>query len=100
MALILLDQDTVRAHAQPLMNGHAPKDGYIACIRPEGVTLAAGGSGARVARVQFLGNLSRVHLEWPGGSLIAEQPGRTALRPGDAIGVDFTASRCAWVAPQ
>jgi iron(III) transport system ATP-binding protein len=96
----LLEEETVAKHAMPLMNGHRAQSGFIACIRPEDVKLVAGGAGARVSRVQFLGNLSRLHLDWPGGSLIAEQAGRTALRPGDEIGVDFAASRCAWVAPQ
>jgi iron(III) transport system ATP-binding protein len=96
----LLDQEAVRSFAPPLLNGHAPADGYIACIRPEDITLIPGGSDARVARVQFLGNLSRLHLDWPGGPLIAEQPGRSLLKPGAEVGIDFAASRCAWVAPQ
>jgi iron(III) transport system ATP-binding protein len=96
----LLDQELVQAHARPLMNGHAPESGLLACIRPEDVRLVPAGKGARVARVQFLGNLSRLHLDWPGGRLIAEQPGRTGHVPGEEIGVDFAASRCAWVRPQ
>jgi iron(III) transport system ATP-binding protein len=96
----LLDQDTVRRHAPPLMNGLPSGTGFIACIRPEDVALRPGQPGATVSKVQFLGNVSRLHLEWPGGTLIAEQPGRSPLQPGDTIGVDFAASRCAWVAPQ
>lgn len=96
----LLEQETVRQYAPPLMNGHAPEAGFIACIRPEEVALIEHGAGATVAKVQFLGNVSRLHLDWPGGRLIAERPGRSALRPGDTVGVDFAASRCAWLAPQ
>jgi iron(III) transport system ATP-binding protein len=96
----LLEEETVRRHAAPLMNGHAPGTGFIACIRPEDVTLVPGGKDAKVAKVQFLGNVSRLYLDWPGGTLIAERPGRSAFTPGEEIGVDFAASRHAWVAPQ
>jgi len=39
--------------------------------------------------------VSRLHLDWPGGRLIAEQPGRTPLAPGDALAVEL--ERCIWV---
>jgi iron(III) transport system ATP-binding protein len=96
----LLDQETVRNFASQLTNGHAPDEGYVACIRPEDLTLTPGGTDAQVVKVDFLGNVSRLHLDWPGGALIAECPGRTGFHPGDRIGVDFAASRCAWVAPR
>ena len=96
----LMDQEVVRQFAEPPMNGHPPGAGFIVCIRPEDLRLVPGGVGARVTKIQFLGNISRLHLDWPGGSLIAEQPGRTSLRRGDEIGVDFASSRCAWVTPQ
>lgn len=96
----LLNQNTVRQFANVLMNGAQPPDGYIACLRPEDVRLQIGGSGARIVHVQFLGNISRLHLDWPGGCLIVEQPGRSALGAGAEIGIDFAASNCAWIAPQ
>jgi iron(III) transport system ATP-binding protein len=96
----LIDQDTARQFAEPLMNARAPANGFIACIRPEDMCLVLGGTGARVAKIQFLGNISRLHLDWPGGSLIIEQPGRPSLHLGDEVGLDFASSRCAWVAPQ
>lgn len=96
----LMDQEAVRCHAPALMNGRPPMDGHIACIRPEDVRLIEGGGGAKVGQVLFLGNITRLHLDWPGGELIAEVPGRSTLTPGREIGIDFAASRCAWVAPQ
>jgi iron(III) transport system ATP-binding protein len=77
-----------------------PDSGQLACIRPEDVVLVPGGTGARVSRVQFLGNVSRIHLEWPGGTLIAEQTGRTEIEEGTEMAIDFGASRCTWVANQ
>ena len=69
--------------------------GDVACIRPEDVTIIAGGSGGRVHQIEFLGSVSRLHLDWRGGRLIAEQPGRTPLAPGANVGVELT--RCIWV---
>ena len=77
-----------------------PDNGQLACIRPEDVVLVPGGTGARVSRVQFLGNVSRIHLEWSGGTLIAEQTGRAEIEEGTEMAIDFGASRCTWVAGQ
>ena len=89
----LLAPETVRGLAPALLDAVAP--GHVACIRPEDVTVISGGSGARVRQIEFLGNVSRLHLDWPGGRLIAEQPGRTPLAPGDAVAVEL--KRCIWV---
>jgi iron(III) transport system ATP-binding protein len=89
----LLAPETLRRLAPTLSDGAAP--GHVACIRPEDVTITPGGSGARVHQVEFLGSVSRLHLDWPGGRLIAEQPGRTSFAPGDAVAVEL--QRCIWV---
>jgi iron(III) transport system ATP-binding protein len=89
----LIAPDTVRRLAPALLDGASP--GQVACIRPEDVAVIPGGDGARVHQVEFLGNVSRLHLDWPGGRLIAEQPGRTPLAPGAAVGLDL--KRCIWV---
>src|SRR5262249_41296431 len=89
----LLAPETVRRVAPALLDGAAP--GHVACIRPEDVTISPGGNGARVHQVEFLGSVSRLHLDWPGGRLIAEQPGRTPLALGDAVAVAL--KRCIWV---
>jgi iron(III) transport system ATP-binding protein len=96
----LMEQEGVRRFAPMLMNGRSPAEGYVACIRPEDIRLDPAGTGARIAGIQFLGNVSRLTLDWPGGRLLAEQPGRTALKAGADVGVDFVPGRCAWVAPQ
>jgi iron(III) transport system ATP-binding protein len=89
----LLAFDTVRRLAPALLDGAAPD--HVACIRPEDVAVIPGGSGAQVHQVEFLGSVSRLHLDWPGGRLIAEQPGRTPLAPGTAVAVEL--KRCTWV---
>src|SRR5262249_7949321 len=90
----LIDLDAARRHAPALLDG--ARAGFVACVRPEGVAGVAGGRGARVHQVEFLGSVSRVHLDWPGGRLIADQPGRTALAVGAEVGIELT--RCIWVA--
>jgi iron(III) transport system ATP-binding protein len=89
----LLAAETVRRLAPTLLDGAPP--GHVACVRPEDVAVIPGGSGASVHQVEFLGSVSRLHLDWPGGRLIAEQPGRTALAPGNGVGVELR--RCTWV---
>jgi iron(III) transport system ATP-binding protein len=89
----LLAPESVRRLAPSLLDG-APPD-HVACIRPEDVAVIPGGSAARVHQVEFLGSVSRLRLDWPGGRLIAEQPGRTPLAPGVDVGVELT--RCTWV---
>jgi iron(III) transport system ATP-binding protein len=89
----LLAPETVRRLAPALVDG-APLD-HVACIRPEDVAVIPGSSGARVHSVEFLGSVSRLHLDWPGGRLIAEEAGRTTLATGDAVKVELR--RCTWV---
>ena len=89
----LLAPETVRRLAPGLLDGAAP--GHVACVRPEDVTVNAGGSGARVHQVEFLGSVSRLHLDCAEGRLIAEQPGCTPFAPGDAVAVEL--NRCMWV---
>jgi iron(III) transport system ATP-binding protein len=96
----LIEQDQVRRFAAHLLGGQAPPEGHIACIRPQDIVLERGGTDARVRHVQFLGNLSRLALDWPGGALLAEERGRTALAAGDAVGIAIAPADCAWVAPQ
>lgn len=94
----LIDVKTAQAFAPALLSDRQPAAGSIACVRPEDIVVAAPGSGARVKSVQFLGNISRLTLDWPGGELIVEQPGETALTPGTPVGVEFSPHKHAWVA--
>jgi iron(III) transport system ATP-binding protein len=89
----LLAAETMRSLAPTLIDG-APA-GHVACVRPEDVVVIQTGAGARVHQVEFLGSVSRLHLDWPGGRLIAEQPGRTPLAPGALVAVEL--KRCTWV---
>lgn len=66
-------------------------------MRPEHIVLRPGGTGARVKEVQFLGNLSRVQLEWPGGKLVAQQAGRSALVAGAEVGIEIASEHCSWI---
>jgi iron(III) transport system ATP-binding protein len=89
----LLAPETMRRVAPTLLDGAPP--GHVACIRPEDVAIIHGGTGARVHQIEFLGSVSRLHLAWPGGRLIAEESGRTPLAAGAAVGVEL--KRCTWV---
>lgn len=94
----LIDVKTAQAFAPALLSDRQPNAGGIACVRPEDIVLTAAGSGARIKSVQFLGNISRLTLDWPGGELIVEQPGETTLAPGTQVGVEFSPRKHAWVA--
>ncbi|MBX9589357.1 MAG: ABC transporter ATP-binding protein [Hyphomonadaceae bacterium] len=93
----MIAPEIVRRLAPHLLDGDAPEADRIACVRPEDIRLDASGTGARIQQVQFLGNLSRLRVDWPGGELIVEETGYTQLRPGMEVGVAFKADRCAWV---
>ncbi|MEP7029877.1 MAG: ABC transporter ATP-binding protein [Pseudolabrys sp.] len=94
----LIDIETARRHAPALLAGHVPQANELACVRPENITIVAGGKGARVKAVQFLGHISRLTIDWPGGLLIVEQPGDSPLKPGAEVGVEFPSHAHAWVA--
>jgi len=93
----LIDVATAQAFAPVLLADRAPNAGSVACVRPEDIALTPG-SDARIKSVQFLGHISRLTLDWPGGDLIVEQPGETALAPGAQVGVRFSPDKHAWVA--
>ena len=93
----LIPLDKARQFAPALLEGHTPGSQHLACVRPEDVRIAKGGRGAHVKSVQFLGNISRVQLDWEGGALVVEEPGETALTSGTEVGVTFSAGKNAWV---
>jgi iron(III) transport system ATP-binding protein len=95
----LIDVATVRQFAPTLLDGKAPAPDDLACIRPEDIRIVPGGSGARIRQVQFLGNISRLQLDWVGGKLIAEAAGQSSIPAGVEVGVEFATDRCVWVAP-
>jgi iron(III) transport system ATP-binding protein len=95
----LIDLDVARRFAPALLGGRTPAAGEIACIRPEDIRIVPQGRGARVRQVQFLGNVSRLRLDWPGGTLVVETAGLSGIAPGEEVGVEFSPGQCAWIAP-
>jgi iron(III) transport system ATP-binding protein len=103
----LIDLDVARRFAPALLVGHLPAAGELACIRPEDIRVFPDGRGAHVSghvsghvrQVQFLGNVSRLHLDWPGGKLIVEEAGQSRIASGEEVGIDFPPGRCTWIAP-
>ena len=96
----LIDQANIRQWAAHLLGGRTVPADRMACVRPEHILIEPGGTGARVKEVQFLGNLSRVHLEWPAGSLVAQEAGHSALMPGTEVGIRIAPEHCSWVSPR
>jgi len=93
----LIDFGIAQRFAPALLEGHSGVANQVACVRPEHVRIVVGGNGARIKSIQFLGNVSRLQLDWAGGSLVAEEPGETSLAAGAEVGVSFSAQRHAWV---
>jgi iron(III) transport system ATP-binding protein len=93
----LIDLNTARRFAPALLAGNTPRADQVACLRPEDIAIVAAGTGARIRSVQFLGNISRLHLDWPGGLLIVELAGETSFAPGTEVGVEFPPHKHAWV---
>jgi iron(III) transport system ATP-binding protein len=92
----LIDLETVKKHAPALLAG-SNGGNKLACVRPEDINVIPGGLGAHVRSVQFLGNITRLQLDWAGRQLIAEQPGDVSLGTGMEVGVEFAAGKHAWV---
>jgi iron(III) transport system ATP-binding protein len=99
----LIELEVARRLAPALLVGHSPAAGAVACIRPEEIRVFASGGAApvsgQVRQVQFLGNVSRLHLDWPGGKLIVEEAGQSRIAAGEEVGIDFPPGRCTWIAP-
>ena len=92
----LIDFEIIKRHAPALLNGHTNSN-QMACVRPEDVRIVPGGTGARVQSVQFLGNITRLQLDWAGRRLTAEQAGDVSLPVGTDVGVEFAAGKHFWV---
>ena len=77
--------------------GTSMSDGFIG-VRPEHISVTARGAGqlaARVEVIEALGADTLIYARTPGASggegvqLVSRQSARTALRPGDAVGLDI-----------
>jgi len=69
---------------------------YELCLRPEVLRLTASADGAgRVIDAGFLGNVTRIKVDWRGKIVTAEIPGMPQVLAGDAVHVE--AGSGAWV---
>jgi len=74
-----------------LCGGRLPRDGALG-VRPEGVRIVPAGLGqvqATVSLVEALGADTLIYVDAAGTSLVARQSERTALRRGDAVGIEL-----------
>lgn len=96
----LLPTDWVRDALPHLMQSRPSGDDshFEACIRPEQFVVHRDpGADARIRDITYLGNLSRLRIDWRGKHLIAECHRGVAAQPGDAVRIEADHDACAWV---
>jgi spermidine/putrescine transport system ATP-binding protein len=79
-----------------------PGDRVLVAIRPESLRVDAAGRAARIARIVFVGAMSRIDLETEGGTMLRWQTmtsGGPALAVGDALRIGWDEA-AAVVVPQ
>ncbi len=85
----------------PQLLAHRPNgedDAFVACVRPEQIALSPDPAGnASVKHINFLGNLCRVEIESPVGSLIVETHGHLNFTTGQQVSFDILPENCSWV---
>jgi len=97
----LLETHWVRDAMPALLHNRpaASDAAFDACIRPEDFLLSADVQGeGTVQDVQFLGNLTRLVVDWRGRAFTVEQHRDVSLASGDKVTLDVRAERCIWVA--
>ncbi|PJM89925.1 ABC transporter ATP-binding protein [Achromobacter ruhlandii] len=96
----LLPTDWVR-EATPALLATRPdgaSERFEACLRPESLRIAADERGpGRVREMTFMGNLTRVRVDWRGRELLVEQQGAAGLSQGAPVRLDMAPEQCAWV---
>ena len=96
----LLPTDWVR-QAMPALLASRPdgaSDRFEACLRPESLRIAADEQGpGRVREMTFMGNLTRLRVDWQGRELLVEQHGAAGLSQGAPVRLDMEPDQCAWV---
>ncbi len=96
----LLDTAQVEALFPELMASRPAEAGvrYHACIRPEHVGLRPDPEGIGTVRtVTFLGNLRRLEVETPAGSLTVETHGSVDVPEGSHVALSVEPRHCTWV---
>jgi len=96
----LLPTDWVR-QAMPALLATRPdgaSDRFEACLRPESLRIATDDQGpGRVREMTFMGNLTRLRVDWQGRELLVEQQGAAGLSQGAPVRLDMEPGQCAWV---
>ena len=96
----LIKTPYIREHMPELM-AHRPAggdDAFIACLRPEQIALHADDGGCGTVRaITFLGNLSRVQVEYPAGLLTVEIHGHIQFSEGQKVHCDIQPENCSWL---
>ncbi len=71
---------------------------FEVCIRPENIGIQADGqSDAVIASLTFLGNLSRVQVEWRGHRFTVEASRLAGLQTGSPVRLLLNPADCSWV---
>ncbi len=96
----LLPTTWVRANLPDLM-AHRPAGedaAFEVCVRPENIGIQADGqSDAVIASMTFLGNLSRVQVEWRGHRFTVEASRLAGLQAGSSVRLVLNPEDCSWV---
>jgi iron(III) transport system ATP-binding protein len=96
----LLPTDWVREVLPHLMQSRPQGEDsrFEACIRPEQLIVRPDADAdARIRDITYLGNLSRLRIDWRGRNLIAECHRSVPAQPGDAVRIEAGHDACAWV---
>lgn len=95
----LLDEQTA-AQLSPDLLAHKPEDAQaqLLALRPEQIGLHPDSSGeATVTQVTYLGNISRVTVQWHDQHLVSEIHSDGRFQPGDPVTFDIQPDAGAWV---
>ena len=97
----LIETRYIRASMPQLLDHHpgGTDDAYVACIRPEQISLTADpSSSCCVQSVTFLGNLCRIQVDYPAGMLTVETHGHIEFSKGQKVRCEIRPEDCSWVA--
>lgn len=96
----LIETSYIRESMTHLM-AHRPTgddDAYVACIRPEQIDLVSDTAGHGTVRsIAFLGNLSRMQIEYPAGTMTVETHGHVMFSEGEKVRCEVHPENCSWV---
>ncbi|WP_022728927.1 ABC transporter ATP-binding protein [Fodinicurvata sediminis] len=95
----LLDEQTA-ARLSPDLLAHKPEgtEAQLLALRPEQIGLRPDSTGeATVTQVTYLGNISRVTMEWHDQQLVSEVHSDGRFQPGDPVSFEIQPDAGAWV---